>query len=493
MNNAETNPNQDPLYREPLRLGGIEIAPVDLLEHVLATGGTGSGKTRSFLLPLVEAVLKRFGIDPETKAGMILLDAKGDMTALASKCVERSGRSSDLYILGPGGNCWFALFAQFQGDATLVGNFLFECLQDRSGFGAVNEAYWDENARRLLRAATISAKAVHGSEFGGLEGIADGLNLVIRTGSNNDDDDDDGTPKEKLIETLDDGYIAGNISANERHQLISYVENDVIGGNPRTWSTIANYARNFLAQFSLPALQDLFRPAPGKRRLVPEDVIDEGLCLVVSLSPVVFGDAASPFRVAIKKAFCQRILQRKHLVHTGPGGERQINQCRPLLFVMDECHTVLTPTGNSSDVYFLDRAREFRCMCMLATQGISAIRSVIHSEAMLNHLLNNLRTKFFFASDCPETAEYFEFAGGKDLQPATSMHFEVREQPPRFRLPNHTFVPAPKHVAVGHTRALQKDLRFSAAQLGSIPTGTALVILKGRRLVTYRMDPAAYC
>lgn len=158
MKNTETNPNQDPLYREPLRFGGIEITPIDLLEHVLATGGTGSGKTRSFVLPLVEAVLKRFGADPETKAGMILLDAKGDMTTLASECVDRSGRSPDLCVLGPGGNCWFGLFAQFRGDATQVANFLFEILQDRSIGVAVNESFWDENARRLLRAAAICAR-----------------------------------------------------------------------------------------------------------------------------------------------------------------------------------------------------------------------------------------------------------------------------------------------------------------------------------------------
>lgn len=501
--NQISSPHQNPLYTAPIQIGGLEITPLDLLEHVLATGGTGSGKTRSFLLPLVEAVLKRFGQESDQKAGMVLIDAKGDMAELASKCVHRSGRTSDLYVLGPGGNCWFSLFSLFGGDVTLVGNFLYETLQDRfaSGHG-VNEAFWEENARRLLRAAATCAKAVHGFEFGGLEGISNALNLIIKSGKfnsgNDDDDDDDGDgifvdAKQKVMDIIEDGFIQGNISQREHSELIAYIENDVSGGSPRTWSTIANYSRNFLAQFSQPALQDLFKPSPGKRKLIPEDIIDEGLLLVVSLSPVIYGEAATPFRMAIKKAFCQRVLQRKHLIAKEQGRERPINQDRPMLFVMDEAHTILNGIGNSSDAYFLDRAREFRCMCVLASQGVSAIRSVVVGHAMLNHLLNNCRTKFFFANDCPETSEYFEYIGGEDYHPVTSVQYERRTQPPHFRLPNHTFVQAPKSVVVSHARAMQKELRFSSSKLGTLPNGTALVVTKGRRLVTFKMDPANYC
>ena len=141
--------------------------------------------------------------------------------------------------------------------------------------------------------------------------------------------------------------------------------------------TIANMARNYIAQFSQPALQQLFKAAPGKTRVRPEDVIDKGLLLIVSLSPVLYGEAATPFRMAVKKAFCQRVLQRNHLCIIERGCERPINQVRPILYVCDEFHTTLNAKGQGADGYFLDRAREFRCMCVLATQGISAIQSVL--------------------------------------------------------------------------------------------------------------------
>jgi len=164
MNRKDSNPHQNPLYTTPFHMGGLDIAPIDLLEHVLATGGTGSGKTRSFLLPLVESVLTRFGKHADQKAGMVLIDAKGDMGELAARCVERSGRKEDFYLLGPGGNCWFSIFSQFEGDATGVSNFLYETLQDRCSTAGYNEAFWEENARRLLRAAVTCAKAVPATE-----------------------------------------------------------------------------------------------------------------------------------------------------------------------------------------------------------------------------------------------------------------------------------------------------------------------------------------
>ncbi len=491
-------PHQNPLFTTPIELGGITIRPLDLFEHVLATGGTGSGKTRSFLLPLVEQVLKRFGKEPAQKAGMILIDAKGDMSELAAECIRRAGRREDLHILGENGNCWFSLFEQFDGDATAVTDFLFEMLEDRTGTGATgeNDSFWEENSRRLLRAGTICAKAQHGLELGGLKGIADGVNLVMtvrKQGIEDFDDCDETNAETNAVEELaNNAFFAGRISHQELNQLVEYITHDVPTGSPKTWGVIANMTRNYIAQFSQPDLLEIFQEQPGKRRLIPEDLIDEGLLLIVSLSPVVYRAAADPFRIAVKKAFCERILQRNHLVISEGDRERSINQTRPILYVMDEFHTTLSPKGRSSDAYFLDRAREFRCMCVLATQGISAISSVLPTYGMCDHLLNNCRTKFFFANDCPQTSRYFEEIGGVEDRKVTSIHYQRVAPPPRFRLPNHDFVAPKQTMSAGYAVDTRKQPRFSSAELGGLPNGTALVVTKGRKLFRYKMDPKSY-
>ena len=484
-------------YTEPLPLGGLEITPLDLLQHVVAFGGTGSGKTRSCILPLIESVLDRFGDAPDKRAAMILLDAKGDMGTLARECIARAGRTDKVLVFGEGGNCWLPIFEHFNGDTTAVADFLFETLEDRSrGRGGENEAFWSENARRLLRASATLAKAQHGADMGGLRGFGDCLNTIISANTGCSSDDVDGVPcgnesATRIGEILDEGFVRGRIDALERDGLNAYIRHDVTPGNSRTWATIANMGRNYISQFSQRHLQALFEAGPGLERLCPEDVIDRGQILIVALSPVIYGEAATPFRLVLKKLFCDRILQRQHLV-TGENPERPINQTRPVLYVMDEFHTTLTPGGRHSEVYFLDRAREFRCMCLLASQGISAIASVMGDNSKVEHLLNNCRTKFFFATDCPSTADYFQRAAGQVERRMTTSQCQIAPPPSVFRLPNHAFLPPRRFTVVGGGTDVRRTSRCKPEELSRLSDGTAIVVTKGQRVIRYTRDPASY-
>jgi len=492
---------KNPLYVEPFEIGGIQIRPIDLFEHLLITGGTGSGKTRSMLLPLTEQTLRRFGTSAQQKAGMFLIDAKGDMSRLAVECARRAGREGDVYILGEGGNCWFPLFDQFDGDATRIANFLFEILEDRTSKGlpnrgGSNDSFWEENARRLLRASVTLAKATHGPSIGGLTGIADAVNTILsvntgRTSWEDEESEDRSNDIKACENAAENGLRQSWINTAEFKDFHHYLNNDVRGGNERTWSTIANMTRNYLAQFSQPALRQIFEPDANKKRITPEDIIDCGVLLIVSLSPILYGEASAPFRVAVKKAFCERMLQRDHLCTIENDQPRPINQQRPVLFVCDEFHTTLH-AGQGGEAYFLDRAREFRCMCVLATQGISAIQSVLHSPAQCDHLLNNCRTKVFFSNDCPQTSEYFERIGGMEDRKIESLSYTPRHAPARFRLPNHEYTRPAAMRMEAKSINIHRLPKFSAAELGRLPNGTAFVVGKGRELKTYSKSPAEY-
>lgn len=502
--NSQTHPSsiyQNSLYQDPLDLGGLEIRPLDLLEHLLITGGTGSGKTRAFLMPLLEQALGRFGSTHQQKAGMFLIDAKGDMCELAVECARRAGREQDVMILGEGGNCWFPLFDQFGGDPTKIANFLFEILEDRTSKGALtrggsNDSFWEENARRLLRAACTLAKATHGESLNGLSGISDAVNLILgcnATRASFDDEASEGVSREsnECQEAAESGHQKGWVSTIELREFQDYLLHDVGTGNERTWATIANMARNYLAQFSQPALRRIFEPDPGKQRIAPEDIIDGGVLLIVNLSPVIYGESAAPFRMAVKKAFCERMLQRGHLSTMDGGIMRSINQVRPVIYVCDEFHTTLS-AGQGGEASFLDRARESLCMCLLATQGISAILAALGNPFLCDHLLNNCRTKVFFANDCPHTSEYFERIGGMEDRKEESRSYARCQSPARFRLPNHTYACPPALRMENSTIGIVRLPKFSAAKLGGLPNGSAFVVTKGRRLKPYKRNPADY-
>ena len=489
---------ENPLYLEPFQLGGVDLRPVDLFEHIIATGGTGSGKTRSFLMPLIEKLLSRFGTEDSEKSGMFLIDAKGDMCELMTECARRAGRNQDVYILGEGGNCWFPVFDQFNGDSSRITNFLYEILEDRTSTGnnakgGSNESFWEENARRFLRASVVLAKATYGNSFGGLSGISKSINRIIgiQQGSHDDDEMSDNECLRDCISESDSGYRKGWITTQEKKDFDDYLNQDVKQGAKRTWATISNMTRNYLAQFSQPALRQLFEPDSTKTRITPEDIIDRGKLLIVSLSPAIYGNASAPFRMALKKAFCERILQRSQLSTMEEGKLRLINQDRPVLYVCDEFHTTLS-AGSSGEAYFLDRAREFRCMCVLATQGISAIQSVLGNNYLCDHLLNNCRTKFFFANDCPTTSYYFEKLGGEEDQKVESQSYQPRTAPARFRLPNHNYVKPAAMRMVARSTNIRRRPKFSASDLGKLPNGSALVVTKGRKLCNFTRDPAEY-
>ena len=331
-------------------------------------------------------------------------------------------------------------------------------------------------------------------ELGGLQGFTESLNLILsanQVSPLSDDDEAKGKVPQKLTAILQTGYRHGRIDRAELKDLEDYVQHDVASGNPRTWSTIANMGRNYVAQFSQRHLRAVFEENSNLERLSPEAVIDEGRLLIVSMSPVLFGAASGPFRIAVKKLFCERILQRAHLI-TNDTAERPINQIRPILYVMDEFHTTLTPGGRSNDIFFLDRAREMKCMCLLASQGISAIASVMQNYAKVEHLLNNCRTKFFFANDCPSTADYFQRAAGQVDHQVPSIQFQPQTAPAVFRLPNHSFAPS-KSLTLAHATIEQKrESLHKPEELRQLPDGTALVVTKGDRIVRYTRNPADY-
>jgi hypothetical protein len=478
---ASFNPHQSEIYTRSLRVGDYTTRAVDLLEHCQVFGATGAGKTRSFVVPSIEAILRQFGSQTAEKACACIIDAKADMADFVEIATEATGRAADLRILCEDGTCWFDFFGGFNGRSEAIAGFLFDMLCEGRNGGGTNEVFWDQNARRLLEAAASLARAVHGDGFGGFIGIREAMKMLtgLKPGSV-DDDEPDAVPGQlnEILCRVEDGILNKRINGTEAEKLVEFCKQDILGNAPRTWGIIANYARGFIANFADERLLQVFQPDENKERLSPERIIDEGLIVVISLSPLIYQGMEVPFLRAIKQAMCGRILMRNTLRDYSTSKPRRINQERPILFVMDEFHTTMTPGGNGNEAFFLDRAREFRCMCFLATQGVSAIHSRISDYGAARHLLNNAATKVFFRTSCPMTLEYFEILVGSSPCEVEHRVMEPLPAPSRFRLPNHAFA-APE---LWKARSLQREKRhepaISASDLRSLSNGEAIVIDK---------------
>lgn len=475
------NPHEHPLYTSPLRIGPLETRAVELLEHVQVFGATGSGKTRSFIIPAVRTILAHFGTEPGTKAAACVIDAKADMAGFLRTAAEETGRKDDLRVLTDGGGCWFDLFAQFEGRPEAAAQFLFDVLAQDSRRGGTDDVFWDQNARRLLRAACALSLAGHGPSFGGFHGIRDAmatLTSVVPSAEDPTETSDAESGMGAVLQRIEDGLLAGHLSGAQAEELVAYCRKDIGQNAPRTWGIIANYARGFLAYFADERLTALFQPNSARERLTAERIIDEGLVVVVSLSPLLYQGLEIPFLRAVKQAFTSRVLMRNELRDHSDKPPRLINQERPLVFVMDEFHTTLTPGGTDNEAFFLDRAREFRCMCLLATQGVSAINSRMRDPAVVQHLLNNGRTKVFFSNSCPATLNYFETVVGCRRRPVPTACFEKSIPAACFRLPNHNFIPRRPWSVSSWRTDMQREPVMEGSELRDLPTGRAVVVKK---------------
>jgi len=479
---APFNPHEHPLYTQEVLVGDYACRPIDWIRHTLIFGSTGTGKTRKFTIPAAEALLRHFGSEPEHKAGACIIDAKADMSAFITETARKTGRLADVRLLGEGGNCWFDLFAKFEGRTEEVAAFLFDAVAQDNPSRGENDVFWAQVARALLHASVILARATHGAHFGGLAGIRNACQLLTDLNPEQSMGDDDEAPKpngiawEAILQRLEEGLIANRIDGRTARGLVDYCRKDILQNAPRTWGITANYARGVLDYFADEKLTSLFEPGEGKERVVPERIIDEGLILVVALSPLLYQGMEVPFLQAIKQSMCERILMRNELRNLRCKPARLINQQRPILLVMDEFHTTLMAGGRSNEAFFLDRAREFRCICLLACQGLSAIHSRMRDSGLVNHLLNNACTKVFFRTSCPSTLTYFESLVSMRSIPSQSEQMERMAAPPRFRLPNHQFVPHEQWRLVSRATSMRREPEIDAQTLRTLPDGVAIVV-----------------
>ena len=75
--------------------------PLELLfRGMLITGSPGTGKTRCVLLPLLEAILKTTGTNPDKKSTMVISDPKNELGPHLESILSRIGRADDLIAGG---------------------------------------------------------------------------------------------------------------------------------------------------------------------------------------------------------------------------------------------------------------------------------------------------------------------------------------------------------------------------------------------------------
>jgi len=460
-----------------------QLSLEELYRHLIVFGTTGCGKTRYVLLPLLRSLLARDAEDPEKRAGALILDVKGDMIEHIQAVMAAAGRTDKLLIIGRGGNSWVNPFVGQAPDSRAAAERMMQLVRGLHSVerGGSYDDYWRENNRRILQVAAVLTRARQMGDLIGINGISDALDLIsrVRAEMKRDDDEENNVPdSDLLLDTestikLAEGF--GAISDFEAKLALEYLHFDALDLGSTTWATIMNYARSYVSCLTASKLAQLFTPSAGWA-FSPDEIMDHGRVVVVSLSRVHYGPEAEVFRTLIKMAFQASALQRRNRFHFDGHVLRPVNCLRPVYFVGDEFPSLMTPgTEDEGDSFFLDKCRDSLVSCILTAQSVSALSARAPSQARVHHLLNNCATKVFMSCDCPETLAYFESASPLDLEDEGGMVQRIAvPPPPAFRLPNYQFGPVARWRAGARTgRSMARQ--FTGADLRRLETGEAVV------------------
>jgi hypothetical protein len=426
--------DKHPTFRVPgwrELLGGKEsIGAPEMARHFLITGETGSGKSVSAVIPLLEAILrypedepysdyvqsagKRADSRENLRPAVLAVDPKRELGAV----VEREARGRKVIKVAYGENS--PVLHLFEGRSGFDAFEAVDLILQQSDFFTVDQArtrepVWNMQAAGVLRDMVAIDMWLATQGIGQVKALWDGVRKKL-------------TPYDKYT-TFTDGlaYSAENyfkphstllnLSASEDglYPLACYLDMcsklkvpgdlsvrivSLHGLYHATRSGVIWMANGILAELASEELAGCvcvnpLEPPPPARLLSVTDALEHGHLVVYS--PVAGSTIADMVGRCLKSKFFEFAFQRP-------------NKVRPFFYVVDEAHRFLTSGAQDGEQSLLDRCRAYRTGVVLATQSIASMmyrleQSMGGSKNALHMILNNCGNALYFRTPDIQTQD----------------------------------------------------------------------------------------
>ncbi len=399
-------------------LGAGRLSPRTMSRHFLILGETGSGKTKSGIMPIVHAAIQYGLAYPDSAPAMLVIDPKFELTQYL-----RDTEDADAVLIDPTispRRIW--LFEGRHHDRatkTILEYMLTNCSAAYVGALAEREAFWRNSGFAIVE-AFIAADVLRTSRERPLWDVA----FEIGSDEQRDTWAQIGIgPDREQKNYFDNAYqlLSAAMSEDNYHGLAELAQLAMRLGVPRrsvsvllgapglpdnqkagTMAYVELFLRD-LANEWLNAFIDL-RPPPlpktrGHANLSVRGSIESGKILIFR------PDSNAPVNDLIgrtlKTKFFEASFSRK-------------NKRRPVFYVCDEFHRFVTADPESGEQSFLDRCRAYRVVCALATQSIASLRNGLTAsatnasgnlEAILGIILGNTGNKLIFRNTDSDTQD----------------------------------------------------------------------------------------
>ena len=373
------------------------------LNNCLILGGTGSGKSQSVIIPLLNAML-RYELNDGTLASMLVVDPKRELESFVRAVLAERGELHRLVVIG---EC--AAAPIFAADSPLS---MSDRLAKLEQFGPVDEtdgnnAYW-----KNLGASVILDMMQLEAEFARNTGGKRLTQLLCE--------------KLSLVHTENSGYwqklralFAHTRTSQERlkdaNRLLrlvcsqSNVESlsidvmTVYTGDAemlRQWCYAIQSVDpliNALANPEVTQFVDLdpIQSTPAHRTDIPQ-LMECGKIILFSPEP---RDGHRIAAMALKQRFFESVFSRKNLR-------------RPIGVIIDEAQLFITNDKETGEQNFLDRCRAYRCIAAIATQSISSLKYALGSNASAQTAIDivtaNTPSKFLLRTTDVDTVTWLK-------------------------------------------------------------------------------------
>lgn len=402
-----------PLAGQPLLLDSES-----LFQHMLVFGGTGEGKTRGLLRPLMRQVLA------DRRFGALVMDAKGELWREALKIAREIGREDDVVLIGAGaGEAGVNLTADLT-PAQIAATM--RSVLEQIGSGR-NDSFWPLMATTVLRHMLTIGRGYALTEPGAAEATK-GLHpyslwwayqAVLRADLANAAIDHINATFGLLREQAGEepGAASGLLAkakammSPELRDSVAYIQSAWRDMAEETKTGIVANVTNLMDGFgSSPVLRERFASGRSEGTIGVRAAL-EGKIVLVTLSSVEDGLPARLSTLLLKTSLYREARRRETEWKTATPPRDP--QERPCLVVMDEVQELVTvdPSSGLSDATFWNVARSTGLAGLFATQTLSALKQAM-GEAAAENFVQQARSKVFFRSEEQNTIDFACWCAG---------------------------------------------------------------------------------
>lgn len=379
----------------------LEFSKDDLCGHSLALGGTGSGKTSRFILPMIRQLIH------SEKIGLVVIDTKGDglMSRVIRECAASAGREGDLVVIDGSGDESIDVFgdrshfdlSQVSTMTSMLSSLIPNDLRNR---------FWDQTFEALLQQTLRLMILKERPQIDYLSLIDHLVEYLLLHQLQN-----------PVYRHITDGLKARRTSEPPALQRIY---DEVIATN-KMWDTLDMRTRSNLQIMTTSLTSPMNDPLShnyfsGTTPVSLAEVVDQSKILLISIDGIQHGKVAQLVSRIVKGRFYEAVLNRKS------------NNSLPLAgLILDDWPVGITGgRGNLySDIEALSMIRSRGGFLVTSSQSLSVIDSIIGITDRKAAIANFANLLFFRGRDSEVDTIASAYLGERKEHLVDTSHYKI--------------------------------------------------------------------